>query len=134
MPTHGKTAQVTINAKDISPYVTSVTFERGNDTHDTTTFGSTSHSYIAGLIDGKMSVSGLWDKTALVGSEVVFNSMVGTAAGFPFVYGPEGSTAGNVKYTGTVVLDNYSESTPVADLVTFTAALKISGAVTLTVY
>jgi hypothetical protein len=134
VPTHGKSAQITINTKDISPYVTSVTFQRGNDTHDVTTFGSLAHSYIAGLIDGQVTINGLWDKTALVGSEVVFNSMVGTAAGYAFVYGPEGSTVGNVKYTGTVVLDNYSESTPVADLVTFTAQLKISGSVTLGTY
>lgn len=133
-PTFGKSSQLTINTKDISQYVTSVTFERGNDVLDTTTYGATAHTYAASLADGKMTVQGLWDATALTGSQTVINAMVGNSAGQAFVWGPAGSTTGNVKYTGTVVLDNYAESAPVADLVSFNATFKITGAVTTGVY
>lgn len=134
MPTHGHNAQFTYNAHDVSPYVTSVTFERDNDIHDTTCYGSASHTFLAGLVNGKVNVTGLWDKTATVGSQVVFNAGVGDADGAAFIWGPEGSTTGNVKYSGTAVLESYTESAPVADLVTFTASLRISGSVTTGVY
>lgn len=132
--THGRLAQITLNALDISTNTNSITFERDNDTHDTTTFGATSHTYIAGLIDGKMTLAGFWDKTASTGSQKVFTALVGDSDGAAFVYGPEGSTTGNVKYSGTIILESYTESAPVADVITFTASLKISGAVTVGTY
>lgn len=135
MATHGHLAQLTIATNDISPYVTSVTLERDNDTHDTTTYGATGHTFIGGLTNGKITVNGLWDKTATVGSYTVFHALA--AAGSPstaFVYGPAGSTTGNVKITGNFILVSYTESVPVSDLVTFTATLQITGAVTDAVY
>jgi len=134
MPTAGKASQLTINAKDISPYVTSVMFEQNNDVLDTTTYGATNHTYVAALIDAKMTVNGLWDKTALVGSHTVIQALVGNSTGVAFVWGPEGPTAGNVKHSGTVVLDNYQESSPVAGLVSFVAEFKVTGAITTGVY
>jgi len=134
VPTHGHNAQFTYNSNDVSPYVTDVTFKRSNDVHDTTCYGSSAHTYLAGLVDGEITVTGLWDKTSTVGSEVVFNGAVGVAAASAFAWGPEGSTAGDVKYTGNAVLKDYQESAPVADLVKFTATLSISGAVTTGTY
>jgi hypothetical protein len=118
----------------VSPYLTSVQFEQDNDTHDTTTFGSTGHTFIAGLTNGKITIQGLWDKTATVGSRTVFQAKIGVATPTAFVYGPEGTTTGNVKYTGTAVVESYTESAPVADLVTVNIVLQISGAVTGGVY
>lgn len=134
MPTHGRSVQFTYGTNDVSPYLTSVQFEQDNDTHDTTTFGSTGHTFIAGLTNGKITIQGLWDKTALVGSKTVFQAKVGTSAATAFVYGPEGTTTGNVKYSGNAVLESYVESAPVADLVTVNVVLQISGAVTAGVY
>lgn len=132
--THGRLAQFTLSGNDFSANCNSITFERDNDTHDTTTFGATAHTYIAGLVDGKATIAGFWDKTVTVGSQKVFTSLVGLTAGGAFVYGPEGSTTGNVKYSGTAILESYTESAPVADVITFTASLKISGAVTVGTY
>jgi hypothetical protein len=114
--------------------LTSIQFEQDNDIHDTTTFGSTAHSFIGGLTNGKITIQGLWDKTATVGSKTVFQPKIGTSTPTAFVYGPEGNTTGNVKYTGTAVVESYTESTPVADLVTVNVVLQISGAVTAGVY
>lgn len=135
MPTHGRSAQLTIATHDISPYVTSVSFERDNDTHDATTYGQTGHVFIGGLTNGKMTVNGLWDMTATVGSYTVFKALVvAGSASTAFVYGPAGSTTTNTKITGNFILESYTESVPVADLVTFTAVMQITGAVTDTVY
>lgn len=133
VPTQGHVSLLSINAKDISPYVTSVTATRNNDVLDTTTYGAVGHTFVAGLTNGKLVVNGLWDKTAVSGSYTVFNAMIGAAA-VAFIWSPEGSTTGNVKITGSVVMDSYVESSPVADLVTFSATLQITGTVTATVY
>jgi hypothetical protein len=127
---HGKSTSLSIGANDISVYVTSVTFEQDNDIHDITTFGATNHRYLAGLIDGKLTVNGFWDKTATVGSYTVIHPLVGDSDGAAFIYGPEGTASGKVKQSGTIILESYSESAPVADMVTFTASFRIDGAVT----
>lgn len=117
--------------RNVSPSCNSVGFARQNDTHDNTTFGATGHTFIAGLTNGKITLNGLWDKTADVGSQTVFNSLLGqgtTTVGWE--YGPEGNSSGKVKYSGECVLESYEESAPVADLVSFTAVLQISGGVT----
>lgn len=134
MPLHGKNLQITVGTHDISPYCTEVDLERDNDTHDTTTYGQTGHTFIAGLTNGKLTINGLWDKTASVGSFTVLSALVGVQAPTAFVYGPEGSTTGNIKISGTAVLESYAETAPVADLVKFTAVMQISGALTQGVY
>lgn len=137
MPQHGKTSYFALEdsggatLRNISPYVTLVAFEQDNDTHDTTTFGNEAHTFITGLTNGKIVVNGLWDATALVGTDTVFNGLVGLdGTSLTFNYGPQGNTAGQVKKSGECILVSYAESDPVADLVTFTATLQITGSVT----
>lgn len=140
MALHGKGSYFSLDdstgtPRNISPYVTQVTFSQTNDTHDTTTFGQNGHTFIAGLTNGKCTVTGLWDKTALVGTNTVFQSLVGlNATTMTFSYGPEGNTTGKVNKTGECILESYEESDPVADLVKFTAVLQITGSVTATVF
>lgn len=129
--TFGKASNITIATNDISPYVNSVTFKQSNDVEDITTFGSSAHKYAAALADGEMTIAGLWDKTATVGSYTVIQPLVGDSDGAAFVWCPEGATSGNVQYSGTIILQDYTESAPVADLVSFTATFKISGTVTV---
>lgn len=141
MPLHGHKSYFALEdsagttLRNISPYVTSVTFEQDNDTSDTTTFGAEGHTFIVGLTNGKITIVGLWDKSALVGSDTVFQSLIGYETNtMTFNYGPEGSTAGQKLKSGECVLESYVESDPVADLVTFTAVLQISGSVTVTTF
>lgn len=125
---------MSIATHDISPYVNSVEFERDNDVLDSTCYGSGAHTFVGGLVTGKITVQGLWDKTATVGSQTVFAALVGVSSTTAFIWGPESTTTGNVKYSGTFVLESYAESSPVADLVSYTATLQISGAVTVGVF
>lgn len=115
--------------------LTNVQFSRSNDTHDSTTLGVAGHTYIAGLTDGTITLDGFWTDTALTGTATVLDSLlglIGTTLGWE--YGPEGGTSGDIKYSGESVLETLDYTSPVADLVTFTATLKISGAVTKGTY
>ena len=130
MATAGKGAHFEVATNDISPYCSNISVKRSNDTPDTTTFGATGHTYLATLTDGDITISGLWDKTATVGSQTVFSALVGDSDGAAFIWGPEGNASGKVKYSGTLILSDYTESAEVAGLVLFSVSAKISGAVT----
>ena len=135
MPTfaHGKSTDFAIDdtggsSRNISDTLTDVSFPQTIDTAETTAFGSSNKSYIVGLKDTTISVSGIWDAT-------VDGYISGTEpASRTFIYGPAGSTSGNVKYTGEAIMTNYSVSNPVGDVVTFSMDLQVTGAVTRTTY
>ena len=135
MPTfaHGKSTDFAIDdtggsSRNISDTLTDVSFPQTIDTAETTAFGSSNKSYIVGLKDTTISVSGIWDATVdgyLSGTEPASRS---------FIFGPAGSTGGNVKYTGEAIITNYSQSNPVGDVVTFSADFEVTGAVTRGTY
>lgn len=116
--------------RNITPYIKSIDFNRSNDANDTTTKGAEGKTYRPGLTDGEIRLTGLWDDTASTGSYTVLQSLLGVEVTVGFSYGPEGNTAGMEKLTGECVLTQYDESSPVDDMVAFTATLKISGDVT----
>lgn len=120
--------------RNLTPYLNSIDFNQENDTHDDTTMGAEGHTFRAGLTNGSITISGVWDKTAVTGANTVLQSLVGLETTVGFEYGPEGNTAGMVKKSGECVLSSYAESAPVADLVTFTASFQISGSVTAGVF
>tara|TARA_R100000773_G_scaffold16961_1_gene15481 strand:- start:131 stop:541 length:411 start_codon:yes stop_codon:yes gene_type:complete len=111
---------------DISAFVNSVDFPETADVAETTTLGDSSKSYIVGLKDATISLAGLYDSTL----DAILGAVVGQSATLSFEYSPEGTTGGNVKYTGECILTSYSLSSPVGDVVGFSADLQVSGDVT----
>lgn len=136
MAFHGKDSVIKVDnssgtLQDISADVTNVAFSRQNDIHDTTAYGQSGHTFIAGLTNGKITITGWADYAATTGSLTVLDGLVGhgtTTASTE--YGPNGSTTGKTKYTCETVLESLDVSDPVADLVSFVAVLQITGAVT----
>lgn len=116
---------------DISSYVDSVEGLPGErEFADTTSLGDGGHKNIPGLVNGQFTVGGSWDAT-LDGIMGVLEVATATAT---FEYGPAGSTAGNVKYTGECWVTNYTVSSPVADKVSWTASIQVDGIVTRTTF
>ncbi len=111
---------------DISSYVNSVDFPETADVAETSTLGSSAKSYIVGLKDATLSIAGLWDSTV----DGILGAVVGQSATLSFEYSPEGTTGGNIKYTGECILTSYSQSSPVGDVVSYSADFQVSGAVT----
>ena len=136
MPTfvHGKSTDFALDdtsgtSRNISNTITSVDFPETLDTAETTAFGSSAKSYIVGLTDATISVSGIWDAT-------VDGYIAGGAepASRSFIFGPAGSTVSNVKYTGEAIVTSYSISNPVGDVVTYSLDLQVTGAITRGTY
>ena len=111
---------------DISAFVNNVDFPETADVAETSVLGASNKTYIVGLKDATISLSGLFDATA----DAIFGAVVGQTATLTFEYSPEGTASGKIKYTGECILTNYAMSSPVGDVVAYSADLQVSGAVT----
>jgi hypothetical protein len=106
-----------------------VEFTRSADSHDVTTFGNDSHRKQGGLLDGTATISGIYDNTASTGPQAVLGPIIGTVV--ELIYRPEGTGSSLPERTVDVLVVNYQESSPVADMVTWTCEVEFDGDVDL---
>lgn len=130
---HGKGTKFKIDTgadalTDISAYLNNVDVSWEVDTPETTTFGNSDRTYIAGLRNATISIAGIWDATL---DAVIASQPAGATTLLNFEYGPAGLTGGLVKYSGTCLLTSYSLGSPVDGVATFSADYQVSGAVTV---
>lgn len=128
---HGKGTVVTLGGDDLAAFSNSVTFTMTADSHDVTCFGADAHEYQGGLKDGTATIEGMYDNTATTGTNDIIVPLLGTVV--EMVYQPEGTGVGKPTRTVEVLVTSYEESAPVADMITFTCELQMSGAVANTV-
>lgn len=115
---------------DISAYLMEVSFPESVETADVTAFGASAKSYIVGLKDTTISLTGKWDATF----DGYIAGVLGQAASLSFEYGPAGSGSGSVKYTGECYVTSYNIGSPVGDAVSASVELQVTGAVTRGTY
>lgn len=131
---HGKSTAFKLDdstgsIKDISNVLTDVGFPQTVETAETTSFGSSAKTYIVGLSDATVSLSGNFDATV----DAHLAGILGQSATVSFEYFPEGEGAagtGALKYSGEAILTSYEKSGAVGDVVTFSAELQVTGPVT----
>ena len=102
---------------------------RGAETHDVTTYGDNDRNFIPGLKNGSFTIQGLFATTYEDG----INGCVGST-GTTISYGPHGNTAGNVKYTASIIVTSFDVSAPVGDVAKFSLQATRTGALTSTNY
>lgn len=120
---------------DISTSCDTVDFPEELELVETTSFGSTSKSYIVGFADGKVTIGGSWSRahhTMMAALKAAFRD--GTINSASFEYGPEGGDTGDIRIQCEVVLTSYKKNSAVKDQVKWEAELQITGAVTETTY
>ena len=128
---HGKGADFRLDNSggsltNISTYLDDVSFPQTIETAETTTFGASSKTYIVGLRDATISVSGKQAATL----DAHISAILGQAATLSFQYSPEGTGSGAIKYTGECIATGYDVSAPIGDVVSVSIDLQVSGAVT----
>ena len=111
---------------DISAFVNNVDFPETADVAESSVLGASNKTYLVGLRDASISISGLFDATV----DAILGAVVGQTATLSYEYSPEGTGSGKVKYTGEAILTNYALSSPVGDVDAYSADLQCSGAVT----
>lgn len=117
--------------RNLSTYLTDVDFPLTQDVAETTTKGQTAKTYVQGHTDATITINGRWDNTASTGPDVVLRSLIGDAGTVGFEFGPEGNANGDYKYSGECICTGYTVSSPLADVVGFSATFQITGAVTI---
>lgn len=133
--THGKGGAFRIDnaagvLQTLTAYLDNWSFGNSVDMAETTTMGAEAKTYVSGQSDSTISISGKYDSTVTTGPDVVLQGLVGLETTSTFELGPEGATAGKVRYTGECFLTGYEITVPVGDVVTFTADFQVSGAIT----
>lgn len=115
---HGKGLDILANEFDMSQYFNQASTARTVETAETTTFGKTAKTYITGLMDGTLSLSGLFDGAAnAVDQEIT--DVLGQNSGYVVSV----DLNGNSFAIGTRVisllgkLTSYEISAPVGDVV-----------------
>lgn len=127
---HGKDVYLSLDTTDISHYCNNTEWNREADSHDTTTYGATAHTFKGGLKNGTATIGGFYDSDATAGPKATIEPMVGTVV--ELIHRPEGTGDGLPEDTVSVLVLNYQQTEPVADMITWTAELQFSGDVTTT--
>lgn len=129
---HGKDSALKLDnvagsLTDISQYVRSSEGLPGSaEPAETTTYGKEAKTYIQGLSDAVVSLEGVWDSAL----DAVFGAPANWATTRSFEFGPAGSGSGAVKYSGEALISSYAVSAPVGGVVTWSATLQVSDAIT----
>lgn len=124
---HGSKAGITINTKDLSSFTENVDFDISLDAADTTTFGSTWKSAIAGLPGATLNLTGFYDPTATTGPGAVLFAALTAGTPVTALYYPGGNVTGQILYTITsgLLVTGYSESSNVGGVVSFKATTQV---------
>lgn len=126
---HGKGTVVLLGSADLSCYFNEATTSRAVETAETTTFCKSAKTYITGLQDGTMSLSGMFDG-ALDAEDDKLTALIGANAGAPLSVALSGvSTVGTPILSMLGKLTSYEISAPVGDVVSVSAEFQADGGV-----
>jgi hypothetical protein len=128
MPTfrHGKNTVVLLDGTNASEFFNETTTNRSVETSETTSFGSGAKTYIAGLKDGTLSLSGMFDGTTGA-IDSILNSLAGSATDSVVTVGLEGNTVGTMTHMVGVQQTSYEVTSPVSDVVSVSAEFQADG-------
>ncbi len=127
MPTfvHGKGTTVYVDEFAMSPWINSAEMTMSTDTAETTSFDSTSRTYIKGLGAGTVTLGGMWSADT-DGSDEELHALLGNST-TPLITVHEGGDGiGNRSVMAQAHEVNYSISNPVSDVSTITADFQVS--------
>ena len=131
MPTfrHGKNTIVFVSKYDVSEYFNSSTTTNEVDTPETTTFGSTSRSYITGQKAGMVSFEGLWEGTVVGVTNTIDVAFGDGLAGAESIItvGSEGAGIGRRAKLLLANETSYEITGAIADVVSITAEAEATG-------
>jgi len=137
---HGKDAVFKIDdsggtLRDISNHVDNVSGLPGaRAMSELTSYGDTGDRFIPGTQGTRFTVTGQFDSAALTGSATVLNSLRTAANTATYEYGPEGSTASDIKYTGECWMENFTVDASVKEKVPFSATFVTDNAITVSAF
>jgi len=125
---HGRFAEITVNSDNLSTFCDQADLDIDVDDAETSTFGVSWKTYIAGLAGASVELAGNFDPTATTGPASALTSLIGDDP-FAVILEPGGAAVTQHRQFNAI-LTKYTEGAPVGDKVTFSATLLVTGAVT----
>lgn len=131
MPTfrHGKSVKVFVDEFDFSSYFNDVSASTTVETAETTSFGSSAKEFIPGLLDGTVSLSGMFEGTDNTGTDDYFSTILGGATKQKVIVAEEGHANGYRAVMLQSDTTSYEVSGAIADVVQASAEFQSSNGV-----
>lgn len=126
---HGKNTEITLDSQDLSAFCNTSQLDQESDEHDVTGYGSDDYVVQGGLLKGAFTMGGTYDDSA-TGPKAVIEPMIGTVV--TLVRKPAGAGAGKPQETVDVLVKKYTETNPVAGMITWQCDMTKSGPITRT--
>jgi len=121
--------------RDISAYLIGVDGLPGRrELSEATTLNSTGREWYPTVQSATITLELLWSDDASVGTDTVLGPLRTHGSAVAFDYGPEGKTAGDIKYYGNLWVDEFVNVSRVGDLVKSRCTLQVNGVVTRGTY
>ena len=127
MPTfsHGKDAVVLLDNTNLSTTLTDASLSLTADVAETSTFSTSSKTYVAGLKDGTATLSGYFESSSPDADAEYLAQLGGSGAAFSIA--PIGYTRGNAVSFGTTIETSYDRSADVGSVVAVAVAFQFTG-------
>lgn len=113
--THGINTDLYWGGFDVTGFFKSAGIDMNRDTAETTAFGSTSKTYIGGLVDGTISAEGMYDSTAVNGEDVALQAALAAATADISMW-PEGDVLGNFGFAMRALQTKYAITSSTDDV------------------
>ncbi len=114
--------------KDLSAFITDIDGLPGpRNLNEVTALGDSGSKWIPGLENVTITISGIYDDTAVSGPDAVLGPLRTHTAAVDFEYGPEGNVSGDTKYSGTCWVTDFTIRSSVGNRVEFSATLQVEG-------
>ena len=114
---HGKDGSITSSGTAVAS-LTEWTYNETATLADKTAMGDTGRSHAAGIPDGTLTCSGVFDPDDTAQDDLRAGASI-TAVCYP-----EGNTTGNPTFTGTVVVESFEVTGSLDDMVRFNVTAK----------
>ena len=134
---HGKDTVIMIDAADISEWTNTSEFSRKAETHNVTVYGGPKYGdgrkpnvYKGGLVDATFKCGGVFDQTEATGTAATLDDLEGQTV--VLKRRPLGTGAGKPEQTVTMIVTDVTQTSPVADMVTWSLEAQCSGTIVTT--
>lgn len=129
---HGKNTYIALSGSslpvtgtaDLSAYTNTSELTRTADSHDVTTYGKNSHVFSGGLKGGTATMGGIYDNSLSAGPRAIIEPAIGETV--TLTRRTEGTGNGKPQDVVDVVITQYVETSPVADMVTWSCEMQLS--------
>jgi hypothetical protein len=124
---HGKNALIYFNGTNLTGFLKEYSASAKVDTAETSTFGATNKTYVSGLADATLSMSGYYDGSAAA-IDSILSAAISSTADAGIIVSPSGSLAiGTRIIAGPVVETSYQVSGSIGDTVAVSAEFQADG-------